>query len=77
MPIYQVNAPTSPSMVASTESAGAAAFRAGRACDENPLQSPDGAAALPLDERTRCELAAAWARGWDRERVVALCTTSR
>ena len=77
MPIYQVNAPTSPSMVASTESAGAAAFRAGRGRDENRLLAPDSAASLPLDEATRRELAAAWTRGWDRERVVSLCTTPR
>ena len=75
MPIYTVTPMTSPSMLASTESAGAAAFRAGRGREENPHESTDEASALPIDRRTRCELAAAWLRGWDRERVVALCTT--
>ena len=77
MPIYTVAPMTSPSMVASTESAGAAAFRAGRSLDENPHRSTGDAAVLPLDERTRWELAEAWSRGWDRERVMALCTTVR
>jgi hypothetical protein len=81
MPIYHVNPTTSPSMVVSTESAGAAAFRAGGGRDENPLQSADHTTdhttGLPLDEKTRSELAAAWLRGWDRERELALCTSER
>ena len=77
MPIYHVNATTSPSMVLSTESAGVAAFRAGRGRDENPLQSTAQASGLALDEKTRSELAAAWLRGWDRERSLALCTSER
>jgi hypothetical protein len=77
MPIYHVNPTTSPSMVVSTESAGAAAFRAGRGRDENPLQSADHTTGLPLDEKTRSELVAAWLRGWDRERELALCTSER
>ena len=77
MPIYHVTPSTSPSMVLSTESAGAAACRSGRGRDENPLQSADHTGSLPLDERTRSELAAAWLRGWDRERELALCTSER
>ena len=77
MPIYHVNPTTSTSMVLSTESAGAAAFRAGRGRNENPLQSADSTTGLPLDEKTRSELAAAWLRGWDRERELALCTSER
>jgi hypothetical protein len=77
MPIYHVAPMTSPSMVASIESAGSAAFRAGRRREENPHESADDASALPIDERTRGELAEAWLRGWERERVVALCTTVR
>ena len=30
-----------------------------------------------FDEKTRSELAAAWLRGWDRERELALCTSER
>ena len=77
MPIYHVNATTSPSMVVSTESAGAAACRAGRGRAENPMQTADPSVCLPFDEKTRCELAAAWLRGWDRERELALCTVER
>lgn len=77
MPIYTVATMTSASLVLSTEAAGAAAFRAGLALDDNPHRAPCDTTALPLDDRDRRALEEAWVRGWDRERVVALCTESQ
>lgn len=43
----------------------------------DPFQSAAQANGSALDEKTRSELAAAWLRGWARERALALCTSER
>ena len=77
MALYQLDCITDAPLVASTEHAGRAARCTGRRRDENPHRLlAQNAVSMPMDERLRCKLEAAWFRGWDQEEAVTSLVSS-
>ena len=78
MALYQLDCITDTPLVATTEHAGRAARCVGRRRDENPYRPPStqNAVPMPMDERLRCKLEAAWFRGWDQEEAATSLASS-
>ncbi len=77
MALYQLDCITDAPLVASTEHAGRAARCTGRRRDENTHRpSARNAVPIPMDERLRCKLEAAWFSGWDQEEAATSLVSS-